>query len=128
MQVSDKAILEKADLSAEITRKPYGTVYEYEKVEDVIFPTEHSRLESQKDQESPKQRRSGCSSEELNFRNYEGQGQKRIQMFGDQLCLLSVCWDQFAHSPFLKSVVLVKTSPVSPVTEPKLWLCGAQEL
>lgn len=83
MQVSDKAILEKADLSAEITRKPYGTEYEYEKVEDVIFPTEHSRLESQQDRESPKQCRSGCSSEELNFRNYEGQGQKRIQMFGD---------------------------------------------
>lgn len=52
LQVSDKVILEKLDLSAETTRKPYSAECVYEKVVHVIFPTEHSRLESQQDRES----------------------------------------------------------------------------
>lgn len=122
MQVSDTVILEKADSSAETTRKPGSAECVYEKVVHAIFPIEHSRLESQ-DRESPKQRGSGCSSEELNSRKCEGQGQKRmIQLCSD---LLSMCGTRVLTLPSASQLSLVKTSPV---TEPQLLLCGAQGL
>lgn len=119
MQVSDKTILEKADLSAETTRKPYSAECVYEKAVHVIFPTEHSRLER-----VPSSAGVGALQ-----RKCEGQGQKRtVQMFSAQFCLLSVCWTSVLTLPSSTHLSLVKTSPVSPVTEPKLWFCGTQEL